>query len=157
MIKAGTLIFLAGSAVPVFITAFRGDGSVRIEDTPAKTCGGALEASSLSHNWRIVGLTHFGISDRVCERCTVFLPGVVGLRGVLLIGVLGFAGELVGVDAELFALGGRSLRLVPVGNAASRNLYSFWYTRGGHGGRGWILGRANVCFNLCYFVRALLN
>ena len=91
IIKAGVLIFLEEATVLAIVFSSLGNWSVRMEDTPAKTWGEALGALRLLHNWRIVGITHSGISGVVRRRFGVFFLVVVGLRGVLLIGVLGFA------------------------------------------------------------------
>lgn len=47
---------------------------------------------------------------------------MLALKGVDLAGVLGFTGELVGVDTLKTCFGGLSLRLAPAVNAESRYL-----------------------------------
>jgi hypothetical protein len=94
-------------------------------------------------------MTHFGTSRAAVDiLCGVFLLGVFGLRGTAFAGVLGLAGEEVGVENGSFVLEDRVLFRSLAGRALSRYLYNFWYTFGGHGGRGSILERFRVCFSL---------
>ena len=70
-----------------------------------------------------------------------------GLSCFALLGVLGLRSEALG-PVWLLSVDVRLLLLMPVGRAPSKYLYNFWYTFGGHGGLGWILGRASVCLSL---------
>ena len=94
-------------------------------------------------------MTHCGASVTVVDiRCGVFLLGVVVPTGFAFAGVLILAGEYVGVEYGSLVLDGRVIRRSLAGSALSRYLYSFWYTLGGHGGRGRIFGRLMDCFSL---------
>ena len=69
----------------------------------------------------MVGSTHFGTSVVMTAREVVFRREVAGFR-VDLAGVLGLAGELVGVNIFPLVRAGLPLRRVPAVNALSKYL-----------------------------------
>lgn len=71
----------------------------------------------------MTGINHTGTSVLEPDRFWgVFFCRVSGLRGAVLAGVLGLAGEDWGVEAEGWCLDSRAVRLVPAGRALSRYL-----------------------------------
>ena len=96
----------------------------------------------------MAGITQAGTSGALIAFLGgVFLFGVIGLACAALAGVLSLDDE-GGVAEGSSNLVARALFLVRVGNTPSRYLYRVWYTFGGHGGRGRIVGRARVCLSL---------
>ena len=65
--------------------------------------------------------------------------------------------ELFFAGLWVLLFGGRPRRTVPARRQASKCRYSFWYTRGGQGGRGRTLEKFNVRFSLHMTLKELVH
>lgn len=70
----------------------------------------------------MTGMSHAGASVREVDGFWGVFCRASGLRGAVLTGVLGLAGEDCGVEAEELCLASRAVRLAPAGRALSRYL-----------------------------------